>query len=82
MHLVTSDLILYAFSFSCFPLTENAGKYMLGEMKLFRVTAKNPSTKLLASFSVLFYFNWVTQNTMMDANDYFDTEKQNCLKGL
>lgn len=32
--LVTSDLILHSFfSFSCFPLTDNAGKFMLAKMK-------------------------------------------------
>lgn len=52
---------------------------------IFRVTAKNPCTKLLECFSDLFHFNWVTQNRMMDANNYFDNWKanyQNDLKGL
>lgn len=72
MHLVTSDLILYAFSFSCFPLTENAGKFMLDEMKHFQSYSQNYWQAVL----FFFYFNQVTQNRMMDANDYFDTERQ------
>lgn len=43
---------------------------------IFRVSAKNHSTKLLACFSVLFNFSGVTQNRMIDVSDYFDNERQ------
>lgn len=77
MYLVTSDFIL-SFSFlSLVFLTENAGKFILDEMKHFQSYSQKSWHKIIwHAFLFFFTLTDVSQNTMVDVNDYFDTKRQ------
>lgn len=77
MHLVTSDFIL-PFSFlSLVFLTENAGKCILDEMKHFQSYSQKSWHKIIwHAFLFFFTLTDISQNTMVDVNDYFDTKRQ------